>query len=194
MNPVTVFMTPARRFMRGFITTRNVKDVEETADKKHPERLKSAVAKSVSVARHAVVNNKKRAVSKKAEFDKKNPTWKMAKKIRVAKKLTRKKESDQYKNDPLHRNNTIPRQEVPNSIMMIGASVLGMARGSARIEANRGETYIGRQSSKRFLKKFADFRADVMNLPKNLTPKGISSLKKKKQEDARAKSILSGDI
>ena len=67
-------------------------------------------------------------------------------------------------------------------------------RTALRKSAKESPTYIGKRASFGALKMLDRGVESIRNFPKNFTPKGRKWLKKREKEDARARSILSGDV
>jgi len=185
-------LNPLRRVGISLITRVLRKDMEEAEAKKHPER-KKYITNAIT----------KRRTLKKQQFEKKFPTKAQRKVIKENKvqakkdfELKKKKETARYETDPLYRVSTVPRNRWSDSSMvwLNTNPIIPGSRKSIRSSAKHSPTVIGRKASWGALKMMDEGIEDIRNFPKNFTPKGRRWLKKRKQEDATARSILSGDV
>tara|TARA_R110002020_G_scaffold69878_1_gene181698 strand:+ start:292 stop:888 length:597 start_codon:yes stop_codon:yes gene_type:complete len=181
-----------RRFGSAFLSKRLREEDEKIAEKKHPER-KKYITNVIT----------KRRTLKKEQFEKKFPTKAQRKVIKGKKKQakkdfkqTKKIQKERYKTDPLYRASTVPRQQMSDTTMTWASynPLLPGFRRGLRKEVKYGNNPISKRASWGILKKLSTFVESGQNLHKNFTPKGRKWLKKRKQEDATARSILSGDV
>jgi|LUMW01.1.fsa_nt_gb ribosomal protein L29 len=190
--PTPLLAESLRRFGTAFISKRLVKDIESDTEKKHPERKKKI----------STIITQSKAL-KKQQFEKKFPT----KAQRVANKKRKKefkknikdlkqREVELYETDPKYRVTTSPRNRWSDTrlaIVWTNPMFPGM-RTALRKSAKESPTYIGKRASFGALKMLDRGVESIRNFPKNFTPKGRKWLKKREKEDARARSILSGDV
>jgi hypothetical protein len=185
-------LNPLRRVGISLITRVLRKDVEEAQAKKHPER-NQYVTNAIT----------KRRTLKKQQFEKKFPTKAQRKVIKEKKvqakknfKQTKKIQKERYESDPLYRAGTVPRQQLTDTTIAFATwnPILPGFRRGLRKEFKHGNNSISKKASWGILKKMSTFVESGQNLHKNFTPKGRKWLKRRNQEDARAKSILSGDV
>lgn len=190
--PAGLFAQPIRRLVTPLVTRVLRKETEKIEAVKHPERT-SYLTKAI----------KAKAISTKKRFEKKFPTKAQRKvtkenKVRAKKnfKQTKKIQKKRYESDPLYRAGTVPRQQLTDTTIAFATwnPILPGFRRGLRKEFKQGNNPISRRASWGILKKMSTFVESGQNLHKNFTPKGRKWLKKRNQEDARAKSILSGDV
>jgi|TARA_R110000824_G_C14965320_1_gene652483 hypothetical protein len=105
---------------------------------------------------------------------------------KLVKKTTREVHKKRYETDPIYRRSTI-RPAIGGEKYDI--QIMGPLRKTARSDPN----YLMRTHSQNLLKKFTDFR-DATPWPLLLKSKERKKHKIRKQEDARANSILTGDV
>ena len=181
-----------RRFGAAFISKRLRDEDEEIAEKKHPER-KKYITNVIT----------KRRTLKKEQFEKKFPTKAQRKVIKEKKvqakkdfELKKKKETARYETDPLYRVSTVPRNRWSDTSMvwLNTNPIIPGSRKSIRSSAKHSPTVIGRKASWGALKMMDEGIEDIRNFPKNFSSKGRKWLRRRKQEDATARSILSGDV
>ena len=105
---------------------------------------------------------------------------------KLVKKTTREVHKKRYETDPIYRRSTI-RPAVGGEKYDI--QLMGPLRKTAKSDTN----YLMRTHAQNLLKKFTDFR-DATPWPLLLKSKERKKHKIRKQEDATARSILSGDV
>ena len=180
-----------RRFGTAFVSKRLAKESEDVAEKKHPERKKYV---------SSIITESK--ALKKQQFEKKFPTRaqrvadkKKKKEFKKNFKGLKQREAELYETDPMYRVTTAPRNRWSDTrlaVAWVNPTVPGM-RTALRKSAKHGDP-IGKRASFGALKMLDRGIESIRNFPKNFTPKGRKWLKKRKMEDARARSILSGDV
>jgi len=190
--PSTVLATGLRRFGTSFITRMLRHDVEAIEAKKQPER-KKAIQNAIAKVRY---NTKKRFEDKFPTKAQRTADKKKRKQFKKDLKITKKIEKESYKTDPLYRATTVPRQQLSDTTITWASQnpILPGFRRGLRKEFKYGYNPISKRASWVILKKISNFRESGQNLHKHFTPKGRKWLRKRKQEDATAKSILSGDV
>jgi len=105
---------------------------------------------------------------------------------KLVNKTTRKVHKKRYASDPIYRRSTIPPS--------VGGEKYDMQfMGPLRVTAKSDTNYLMQTHAQNLLKKFTDFR-EVTPWPLLLKSKERKKHKIRKQEDARANSILTGDI
>ena len=105
---------------------------------------------------------------------------------KLVKKTTREVHKKRYETDPIYRRSTIPPA--------VGGEKYDMQfAGPLRKTAKSDTNYLMRTHAQNLLKKFTDFR-EATPWPLLLKSKERKKHKIRKQEDATAKSILSGDV
>ena len=186
--PAGLFAQPLRRLVTPLVTRVLRKETEKIEAVKHPERT-SYLTKAI----------KAKAISTKKKFEKKFPTKVQRAENKRKKKVfkqTKKVQKERYESDPLYRAGTVPRQQLTDTTIAFATwnPILPGFRRGLRKEFKHGSNPISKRASWGILKKMSTFVESGHNLHKNFTPKGRKWLKKRNQEDARAKSILSGDV
>ena len=181
-----------RRFGTAFVSKRLAKESEDVAETKHPERKKYV---STIITRSKAL--------KKQQFEKKFPTRaqrvadkKKKKEFKKNFKGLKQREAELYETDPMYRATTIPRNRWSDTRLAIAWTnpMFPGMRTALRKSAKESPTYIGRRASFGALKLLDRGVESIRNFPKNFTSEGRKWLKKREKEDARARSILSGDV
>ena len=180
-----------RRFGTAFVSKRLAKASEDVAETKHPERKKYV---STIITRSKAL--------KKQQFEKKFPTRTQ----RVADKKKKKefkknfeglkqREVELYETDPKYRVTTAPRNRWSNTRLAVAFTnpMFPGMRTALRKSAKHGD-HVGKRASFGALKMLDRGVESIRNFPKNFTSEGRKWLKKREKEDARARSILSGDV
>ena len=190
--PTPLVASALRRFGTAFVSKRLAKESEDVAETKHPER--KATISSIITQKQAL---------KQQQFEKKFPTRaqriadkKKKKEFKKNFKGLKQREVELYETDPKYRVTTAPRNRWSDTrlaVAWVNPMFPGM-RTALRKSAKESPTYIGRRASFGALKMLDRGIESIKNFPKNFTPKGRKWLKKREKEDARARSILSGDV
>ena len=180
-----------RRFGTAFVSKRLAKESEDVAETKHPER--KATISSIITQKQAL---------KQQQFEKKFPTRaqriadkKKKKEFKKNFKGLKQREVELYETDPKYRVTTAPRNRWSDTRLAIAWTnpMFPGMRTALRKSAKHGD-HVGKRASFGALKMLDRGVESIRNFPKNFTSEGRKWLKKREKEDARARSILSGDV